>query len=347
MFSVDINENWKEITGAMSNGTISCQMEQRYDIFIGTDEPVNLEFETFNSLYKVNYLIPADEKLFIKTTRINDKGQVTIDPLNKLVNAVRLVGSNGEAIDSLKGAISMHDADAHNVPFNEFFHEHTGVETTLAAAITPGDTSIEVVSPTGFLEGDNLQIGNGIIETTFPTITDIASSEFTLDRPIDFPFSIEDTVEEVIFEAAVVGSLGSPRAFRLMPDSGQTWHVISLTISMVHPLGGDDSKFGDLSALLNGVVLRGYNGAADMHRTLTNWKSNSEMKQDTGTINPYTDKAAAGSHGTFFSVNIKERSGAVPSINGATGDYLEVLIQDDLTDLDSIKFKAQGHLVGV
>ena len=261
---------------------------------------------------------------------------------------MRLHDAGGNPIDSHHGALDIHDADVHNVPFNEFFHEHTGVETTIAVAVTKGDTAITVDDATEILVGNTLQIENSIVETTFPTVTIKVGNILTLDRPLDFSFSIGDTVEVVDSEMKVNATLAAPRAFRLIPDGNQLWHVISITISIIHTSTGDDSKFGDADALINGLVFRGYNATMDQYRTLTNWKTNGDIGLDFGDL-VYTDKAGGGFHGTKGIVSIKERSGAVPSIDGSKGDYLEILVQDQLLTLlganGSVRAKAQGHLI--
>ena len=59
----------------------------------------------------------------------------------------------------------------------------------------------------------------------------------------------------------------------------------------------------------------------------------------------YADKAPAGFFGltgrwTFTTAEF------VADIDGANGDYLEVLIQDSLVDLDNFNITAKGRLFG-
>jgi hypothetical protein len=265
--------------------------------------------------------------------------------------SIKLFDGFGNPINSFKGALDIHDADVHSVPFNEFFHEHTGTNTTLAVAATKGDTSITVVDGTGLTNGKTIQIENGIIETTLPIITDDSASPLlVLDRPLDYSFSIGDSVEVVNSEMLVDATLTSPRSFKLIPDGDQVWHVISLSINIIHGSTGDDSKFGDGAALVNGLVFRGYNGTFNQYRTNSSWKKNGDLDLDLDGVR-YTDKAGGGKHGTKASVSIKTRSGAVPSIDGSKGDYLEVLVQDALLTLlgagNSLRIKAQGHVLGL
>ena len=265
---------------------------------------------------------------------------------------IRATAGNAALIKINKlGATNVHDVDFHAIAFNEFFHEHTGVTTTLDANVTAGDTNITVANATGIIVGTTLQIENGVIETTLPIVTDITGAPvLILDRPLDNSFTIGDSVEVVSSEMKVNATLAAPRSFRLIPDADQKWHVISLTISLVHASAADDSKFGDAAALLNGLVFRGYNAATGRYRTFTNWKDNGDIGLDFGEV-VYTDKAGGGLHGTKATASIKFRSGAVPSIDGSKGDYLEVLVQDALLTLlgasGSVRFKGQGHVIGL
>jgi len=264
----------------------------------------------------------------IATLSIKDKG-----------NAVSI-----EKVDIFKGALPIYDADVYNVSFNEFFHEHTDVNTTLAIASVSGDISITVVNAAVFTVGDNIQIENNIIEPTFPTIITIVDDVLTLDRQLDFNFDIGTTIEVVNFEMSVSGTIGNPISFKLIPDKNQQWYVVSLTISMIHSSTGDDSLFGDISPLLNGITFRGYNGLTDQYRTNSNWKTNGDFALDFGNLE-YTDKAGGGFHATKAQVSLKVRSGAVPLLSGVNGDYLEFLVQDNLLALESVRVKAQGHII--
>jgi len=59
----------------------------------------------------------------------------------------------------------------------------------------------------------------------------------------------------------------------------------------------------------------------------------------------YAAKPPAGQYGLIARWTFT-RAQFVADLDGATGDYLECLIQDDLTDLDSFQIKGQGRLFG-
>ena len=240
----------------------------------------------------------------------------------------------------------VHILDTHFAPVNEYFHLHAGTSTTLAVEVASGDTSIEVVSPTGFVVGSEIQIENGVIEGTFPIITVVAGSVLTLDRPLDNGFDVGDTVELITTDMSVSGSLGSPVAYRLIPNKDQIWHITRVLIGMVHPTASADDFFGDIATLANGCVLRAYNGAADQYGTFTVWKSNGDMKMDMYDV-AYTDKAGGGEHGTNGRGSIKIGTGAVPRLDGSKGDYLELLVQDNISALTLFRLKGQGHFESI
>lgn len=255
----------------------------------------------------------------------------------------------GNPINSLKGAIDVHDADVHNVPVNELFHRHSGIITTLAAATVGGVTqSIDVVDGSAFANGDPIQIeSTTFIEPTYPIIiSGGGTNTFVLDRPIDGTFAIGDSVEQVTTNLAVDGSV-TPVAFKLQADIDQIWHIVRFLLAMVHDSAADDGRFGNIAGgLINGCILRGFNGATGQYRTFTNWKTNGDIKMDMFDVN-YTDKAGAGDFGTNGRGSIKDGTGSVPRIDHNTDDFLELLIQDNLLSLIRFNLKGQGHIEGL
>jgi hypothetical protein len=241
--------------------------------------------------------------------------------------------------------ISVHVEDVHHIPINSFVHLDTNITSTIAvSAVSAGDTSIEIADATSFTVGDYIKVSNSSLERTFQRITAKATNVLTLDMPIDGDYEIGDSVIVVQKDlSATAGSLGSPIAYRLHPDPGEIWHIVRFMISMVHTAAADDSKFGDIAALANGVVFRAYNGTAGKYRTFTNWKSNADMKLDFFDLT-YTDKAGGGKFGVNGRASINIGSGAVPRLSAEAGDYIEILIQDNLTALDSFGIKFQAHL---
>ena len=256
-----------------------------------------------------------------------------------------IIGNAGGPYKTFKGAMDVHVADSHNKTINEFFYNITATTTTLSSNADAQDRVITVANPAIFAAGDHLDLANGTIEeSTHPIIISISVNDITLDRPLDSSFVIGDTVTKLISNMAVNGSV-TPVSFKLSPHIGEHWHILRFLSSFTHSSAADDSTFGDLSALTNGVLLRKYDAASDEYYTYTNWKNNADMVLDMYDVD-YGTKAGGGLFSTRSRFSIKSATEAVPKIDQTAGDYLEILIQDDLTGLNSYSIKAQGHVAG-
>lgn len=232
------------------------------------------------------------------------------------------------------------------VMFNEYAHQHTGTQTTLAIATSPAgsDISITVVSDVTFNVGDHIQISDGETEPSFAKILEKPGSNvLNLDRRIDYEHPIGAIVEEVIFNmASIVGSSASPQEYIAKPEGTRICHVQRVVLSLVHGTAGDMALFGNLSALANGVMIRVKQD--DQYRTLANWKINSDIKDDMFDVIFDTRSGGGGSYGTSGRWTLG-KFGVEIRLDGSTNDAMEVYIQDDLTGLTSFNMKFQGHYV--
>ena len=253
----------------------------------------------------------------------------------------------GNPISSLKGAIDVHDADVHNIPVNDYVHRHIS-PTTLVAAVTAGDTQMQVADATGFVVGAYVHMGpiGNTKEPIHPQVTaqDIPGGIVTFDRPIDFSYVNGEDVSVAIVNM-VTGSAGAtliaPIVYTYRPHNGFVEHIERLLFSMVHSSAADDSKFGGEAALPNGIVLRAnING---QYGTFTNWKVNSDIKLDMFDVE-YSDKAGGGKFGTNGRGSFN-RIGVVIKLDPVVGDFLEFLVQDPQL-VESLKIKMQGHVEG-
>jgi len=259
---------------------------------------------------------------------------------------INLHDGEGNPVGSLNGAIDVHDADVHDQVVNEYFHRHTGVSDTIAIESAKQDTIINVTNGGLFSVDDELQLSNGLEGTTFPKITAITINALTLDRPLDHAYVVGATVEVVTTNMAVLGSLASPISFKTEPNSDELWHVIRFLFTMTHTSAGDLGLFGNQTSLTNGVVLRIYKAEFDQYGTFTLFKSNSDIKDNMYDVDFDTRSSGGGTYGTTGRGSIKIGTGAVPKVDGSKGDFVEMLIQDDLTGLLSYRQKIQGHIEG-
>jgi hypothetical protein len=231
-----------------------------------------------------------------------------------------------------------------HVMFNEYSHLHTAITSTLTVATNPdgSDSSITVADDTSFTVGDHLQISDGRTETTFVQILAKAGANvLELDRRIDYEHPINAEVVKVIHDmSSLIGSMASPQEFIASPEGDSICHVQRIVFSLVHGTAGDMALFGNLGALTNGVVIRAKQNG--QYRTLANWKTNSDVKDDMFDVVFDTRASGGGSYGTSGRWTL-ERFGVDLRLDGSTSDAIEVYVQDDLTGLEGFSMKFQGH----
>lgn len=252
-----------------------------------------------------------------------------------------IVGNAGGPYTTYRGAQNVHVDELHNQIINELFHLHTGVSSTLAVAITAGDISAQVTSDAAFNVNDVVQINNTQIETTFPVITaKPGGNVLQFDRPLDFNYEVGGIVEVVHTNLkTTAGTLAAPITHLIKPEPGKIWFVNRILLTMTHPNASADNLFGGIAALSNGVVLRA--SIAGQFFSFTNWKTNSDIILDMFDVN-YSDKAGPSLFGTSGRGSFS-RVGVLVKLNGDAGDFMDVLVQDDLTTLSSFFINGQGY----
>jgi hypothetical protein len=323
-------------------------------------------------------LVENNDSTFSISPNMSDGAGNPIDSTNGSLNVkvseplnVNIFDSNGTALSSVNNTLKVgisdgdgnplssyynaatdtyvlntHDADVHNIPINQFFHDHPAIDTnlTVATSDTGGDYVITVTSTVGFIVGDYIQIGAENHTSIFYQIVSLTATTMTLDAYVDNAFPIGTAVQKVIIEMNVIGTLASPAEYIIAPNPGQVIHITRIIITMTHSSAGDLGLFGNLSPLTNGVLIRAnVNG---QYGTFTNWKTNEQMKSDMYDVEFDTRSSGGGTYGTsgrgsFWKI------GVVLRLDGNQGDFAEVYIRDDLTGLISFEIKAQGHAEGL
>lgn len=285
----------------------------------------------------------------LDNVNINGVGK-TLENLN-----VSIKDGNGNPLSSYYNettdtyVLNVHDADVHNRPVNQYFHQHTGITTTLTTAtLADGSTYIiDVASTVGFVVADHVQIDADNHQGIKYQILALTATTMTLDSYVDSVFPIGAIVAAVEIEMNVLGTIATPEEFIIRPNPGQIIHITRILITMTHGTAGDLGLFGNLAPLTNGVLLRA--NVNDQYGTFTNWKTNENMKSDMYDVDFNTRSGGGGTYGTsgrgsFSRIGVALR---LDGKNGAVdGDFLELYIRDDLTGLLTFEIKAQGHIEG-
>lgn len=241
-------------------------------------------------------------------------------------------------------SLDIHDSDVHTILINRHFIDFDSATENPTVAIVAGDYVVLVASTAGFVAGTShiviRDVNGDVFEHHFEVIAITADTSITLNRPIDNDYPVTASLEVVVMHMnSVVGSLVAPIIYSVKPPSNQIWHLTRLILSVTDQSAMDDALFGGVSALTNGVVLL---ENRTTNKTFTSWTTNAEMKEDMYDVH-YSLKAPAGFYGLVARWTFKN-AGVAVRLDGSLGDSLNIMIQDDLTALDSFTAKIQGHI---
>jgi hypothetical protein len=201
----------------------------------------------------------------------------------------------------------------------------------------------EATAGHGIIAGDEILLLEPPHSRSFyAEVVSVATNTITLDRPIDHDFTAADTLGRIVTTNMAVDGSVTPQIFSIRAGFTET-DIVRFIITIIGDGPMDDGKFGNLAKLTRGLTLRIYDG---FQKTILNFKTNGEIKQFCfdGTYTPGT-LGPSGAEG--FSARItyggQSKHGVVLRIG--TDDVIQLVVQDDLTGLVSLKASAQGHEV--
>lgn len=213
---------------------------------------------------------------------------------------------------------------------------------TLAAIPVIGSYNISLVDATNVIVGDFMVIKEGI-RAYQAQVLGKAVNVLTMDTPVDYDFTVNAIVESRIINLNVDGSITAVVA-DFKPPVGAILDINVINISMTSTSPMDDGLFGSLPALTRGLVFRkaqNGNGFISIFNTKTNGQLSQRMKLE------YSTKAPSGVYGLRASkyMNGQEGNGVSLRLDGNKGESMQVLIQDNLTGLQTFQMTARGHIV--
>lgn len=264
----------------------------------------------------------------------------------KSTRRTTIIDSTGkEWLLESNSAMPVNIQDQHSRALDLKFIKATGIPTTLSVESVEDTRTITIADTTGFVDGNVV----GVFEPNGPfyygkQIGAPVGNVITLDTPIDSVFPVGVAVLSASDNLAVDGSV-TTQIFQIGSARRETTVELDITRFLGYIQDGtamDDGKFGGMSALTNGIVLRIKDGS---YTNVWNIKTNGDFGLlcfDTS----YTTKPPAGtSHGFRFRNTYAGQAKHGVTIRLLPGETLELLIQDDLTDLELFNMVAQGHLV--
>lgn len=274
---------------------------------------------------------------------------INLNPLNENGTAVNVeLTFNGEPLGTEDGVLEVTDGDVHNFLLNEHIHIHDGYTVNLTANATSGDINITVDSVVGVLVGDvvKIELNNiNVSEIIFQTIIAINGNVLSLNFPIqnDFPVGSNVLKTTINMRDAVgisTASVSNPVTFIFHPQEDEVWHIQELSITTTDNAASDFSKFGGMPELPNGLLVRVIRN--NTIQNLAIWNRNQDISEEMPDLT-FHDKAGGGNFGMIGSWSFVS-IGITIELDGANGDRIEVLIQDDITPLIDLQIKAKGHI---
>lgn len=245
------------------------------------------------------------------------------------------------------GGIPVNPQDQTTPPVDAYFTESISTFSldgdTPVSTLTVIELTFDVVAGHGIAPGDEILLLNEPNnKSLFAVVKTVAVNTITIDRPIDSAYPSGANGRIVNTEMAVDATPAAPRLFTVRAGDIPI-DATRMIVSMICASTPDDSKFGDLSALTNGMYFRIVNG---FQKTVFNFRTNGEIKNFCYDLT-YSDKAGGGNHGVSARISY-----AGPSKHGVAmrvvgpDDALQWGIQDGLktpTALLSLKISLQGH----
>jgi hypothetical protein len=223
-------------------------------------------------------------------------------------------------------------------------HVEINSGTLLASPTVADDSTITLTAGHGAVadnilcikEGTNYYVG-GILNF------DGGANVPTLDSPMDHAYTTAAIVCVGNPNLNVNGSLATPVIAQASPPPGVEWDVTRVHVRMIDNTVMDAGTFAGIAALTNGVVLRRTDGTS---KNVGNAKTNGDI---IGLASSYSfdDKPPSGGYGftAHFVFGGQEHVGVVMRIDGATGDSIQLIIQDDLQAITQFRATAIGHVV--
>lgn len=255
------------------------------------------------------------------------------------LSAQRIIGAPKQSYD-----VNVQDQYSDAVIFKMNMIE---ANTTLAIGTSKNDTSIVLTSVASVDVGDYIIIFEPAINRVYKGYAlSISGDTVSMDTPLDVDFSAGAYVDVTVTNMNVDGSIGK-KVFGLRGVSeepiGATLDITRLIFHCQTSGAVSLAKFGDLTALEHGIVLRKRDGD---YYDIFNVKSNGELASLMFDFTPYVaTNPSQGQNGFLSRLTFAGQNKIGVTIRVMPGEDLEIIIQDDLSSLLLFEVIAEGHIV--
>lgn len=173
----------------------------------------------------------------------------------------------------------------------------------------------------------------------YAKVSSVVDNTITLDRPIDHNFESSSSIGRIVTSDLRVDGSSTPQIFTVragMVPSDTTYFCLSIVCDS-EP---SDDLFANITELTRGISFRVIDG---YHKVLGNIKNNATLRAFGAHIE-YNDKAGGSNWSVHICLPFRDIWGIAFRVR-ETG-LLQLIIQDDLTNIKIIKLQASlaGHL---
>ena len=245
----------------------------------------------------------------------------------------------------LDGSIDVNVQDQASRAFDIFFAQDVGSPTTLTIDAVQDAYTVSVTTGHGLIAGDTIVMADPTIEKGYTGIVVSVAGDNTvnLDMPLNVAFTAAGTiVQERTHNLNVDGSV-TRQSFKVGSPLTGTLDITRIMFQITTTDAATFDLFGDQTALAGGVLLRIVKNGD--RTNLWNLKTNGEMAglmYDVEFFSAAHPLALNGLAGRL-TYGGQAKHGVVLRISG--GEYLEIVVQDNLAALLSFHIIACGHLV--
>ena len=241
-------------------------------------------------------------------------------------------------------SVDVYIQDQNSPDIDLYMHQALNDGNLLAVDTVIDTSTITLTAGHGAVLGNIICIREGVHFTQFEVLS-VVVNVVTIDSPMDKLYTSAGATVCISNKNMNVDGSVTPVIFRIepLPLCGIKWDITRIMGSILSTTSMDDGKFGGLTALTKGVVFRKKNG---IYKNLFNAKTNGGLRARMYDV-AYATKAPAGLYGMSFRRTYagQSKAGVTVRLDAADSDELQVIIQDDLTGLDTFNVIVQGHLV--
>jgi hypothetical protein len=220
--------------------------------------------------------------------------------------------------------------------------------TLLAADTVVNDNEITLTAGHNTIIGNRVEMADTTNGSWFYVgiALNVVGDVITMDSPAPRVFTTANTLVLIGSNLMnVAGSIATPVVFEVAPTPQQIGDIVRVILTITGNSAMDFESFGDIPALTNGCVLRVNNGDGT-YRNIYNFKDNNDIAAyafDTG----YFENNGGNLRGyqARLTWGGQSKHGVVVRLDGSLGETIELVIQDDLTALNSMDWLAQGSEV--